>query len=482
VLEEGVREAFGRRDLRGLAAMFHLAANVLDGQGRFDQAIREIDHAMDLAFADPEAGALLQSIRGSLLAGAGQTGAASESVRAARALATESGSHDLPTEMYCQVTEWCLLTEADDAPGRQLIGRLEQAADDAGSLFMISWLVPHLYATGKLRDAHAWVRTLRLKAEAAGHRFRLGDAAAFAAAEAAIAGPAPRVVPRVSSRNWLAQWRLGALALWEESSGYHGAGGERAMATLTEVGSQVRRVVLGSPQPFEICARALRDPDVEYEADPPDSVTLWNLASILATAEAVAIAGRQASASAWNRWLGDHLAEGVRSSLEWPVSADRVRGLVALRAGDPAAAHRWIDRGATWASEEGHRIEAGICRTQLAELRASGLTRGHGESWRRLRAEGWSTLREMRLEPAAHAHVIQRCIRAMRDPSHPPRLSPREAEVLRLFGNGATYWEAAQELGLRMLTVQTLAHRIYEKLEVRGKLEAVRLARELRIL
>jgi DNA-binding NarL/FixJ family response regulator len=52
-------------------------------------------------------------------------------------------------------------------------------------------------------------------------------------------------------------------------------------------------------------------------------------------------------------------------------------------------------------------------------------------------------------------------------------LSPREWEVLRLLARGFAYKEICQELNLSMSTINTHVHRIYEKLHVRSRGEAV---------
>jgi ATP/maltotriose-dependent transcriptional regulator MalT len=52
-------------------------------------------------------------------------------------------------------------------------------------------------------------------------------------------------------------------------------------------------------------------------------------------------------------------------------------------------------------------------------------------------------------------------------------LSPREWEVLRLLARGFSYKEICQELTVSMSTVNTHVHRIYEKLHVRSRGEAV---------
>jgi DNA-binding NarL/FixJ family response regulator len=74
------------------------------------------------------------------------------------------------------------------------------------------------------------------------------------------------------------------------------------------------------------------------------------------------------------------------------------------------------------------------------------------------------------------------------DPRHPARapghgaLSPREREIMRLVASGATNQEIAGELGIGSETVKTLLKRVFSKLGVRRRAEAVSVAHELGLL
>lgn len=61
-------------------------------------------------------------------------------------------------------------------------------------------------------------------------------------------------------------------------------------------------------------------------------------------------------------------------------------------------------------------------------------------------------------------------------------LSPREAEVLDLVARGFTYPEVAKRLSLSVSTIQTHVRRIYSKLDVHNRTEAVFEARQLGLL
>ena len=57
-------------------------------------------------------------------------------------------------------------------------------------------------------------------------------------------------------------------------------------------------------------------------------------------------------------------------------------------------------------------------------------------------------------------------------PTH-TALSEREMEVLQLLSHGLLYKEAASRLGLSVETIRSHCHKIYEKLHVNSKLEAI---------
>jgi len=54
-----------------------------------------------------------------------------------------------------------------------------------------------------------------------------------------------------------------------------------------------------------------------------------------------------------------------------------------------------------------------------------------------------------------------------------PQLSPREEEVLNLLAKGLTYKHIADELKISLDTVRTYLRRVYEKLHVQSRTEAV---------
>ncbi|MGO8741109.1 MAG: response regulator [Limisphaerales bacterium] len=69
--------------------------------------------------------------------------------------------------------------------------------------------------------------------------------------------------------------------------------------------------------------------------------------------------------------------------------------------------------------------------------------------------------------------VVQSFQRPVSQPSEAEDLSPREREVLELLARGYLYKEIAESLQISVPTVNTYIRRIYEKLHVRSRSQAV---------
>lgn len=89
------------------------------------------------------------------------------------------------------------------------------------------------------------------------------------------------------------------------------------------------------------------------------------------------------------------------------------------------------------------------------------------------------------ISPLIARRVLQR-LRVAPPPAAPPGgeavLSQREAQVLELAAKGFQFDEIAQRLQVSRHTVQTFVRRIYAKLEVHSKMEAVNEARRMGLL
>src|SRR5262245_7522329 len=75
------------------------------------------------------------------------------------------------------------------------------------------------------------------------------------------------------------------------------------------------------------------------------------------------------------------------------------------------------------------------------------------------------------------AHIARKVVQSFQRPSASAQptedLSPREREVLDCLSQGFLYKEIAEKLGISYETVHTYIRRIYEKLQVRTRTEAV---------
>jgi DNA-binding NarL/FixJ family response regulator len=75
------------------------------------------------------------------------------------------------------------------------------------------------------------------------------------------------------------------------------------------------------------------------------------------------------------------------------------------------------------------------------------------------------------------SHIARKVVQSFRQAPASPKatdtLSPREQEVLELLAKGFLYKEIADQLHISFETVHTYIRRIYEKLQVRSRTEAV---------
>jgi two-component system NarL family response regulator len=89
-----------------------------------------------------------------------------------------------------------------------------------------------------------------------------------------------------------------------------------------------------------------------------------------------------------------------------------------------------------------------------------------------------SAVREVRAGGAPMSPRIARLvIRDLHDGAGPDPLSPRERQILRGIDQGLTYKELATELHISVHTVHSHIKSIYERLEARGKRDALARAR-----
>lgn len=486
VVERGLAQAYRQRDSIGLASMVQVIVGFLDAAGRIEEALAEIDQALALARTDCTAIAMLQGVRACYLAGMGDVTAALAAVAAAERARANAR---LPlavnkSRAHCAVARLITLTPIDLEVIEELMALAPNEIQDSDALVLISYYVPFRYAGGDRAEMHPWVRTFRLAAQAAGHPYRIGDAASFEQAEVAVRQPLEMPSwKEVPTWNWLGHWRVRALRLHAAALRRDVTAAEAEVSALLRVRRQARSARLDECGGFEAYFQVQADAGTRSpEPSPPSHAHLLNLASVFAGAEVVGIAGTQAVAARWLDWFKTALPSHVQTCLEWPVARSRVEALVALRAGEVKQAKALFEQAVSWAAHAEYPVEQGLAQVQLAELLQHHSAPYVEPEWRALRHEGWQRLRSLGIDPAPHAYVVARSSLATRDQQLFPRLTRREAQVLALLAEGLTYQGVAERLGIKWPTVQSMAHRCYEKLGASGRTRAVQAAREFRIL
>ena len=482
-VEQGLSQAYAAGDIVALCDVVQAIVSLLDAQGRLRDAVSEIDHALVLARTDANARAMLYSMRATLLAACGDVPGVTQAVTDAQ---ESLRSADIPfavakCELNCATARLSLLDPAADEHSLDLHPHGD--ARTADTLFLMSYLIPFRFAMGAGSESHPLVRTFRIQATSANHEYRLSDARLFEAAEGTIVSPLRMFrFGDPPKWHWLGNWRAAVLRFRQSVLSRDWAGAEESLQALLRARRRSGHAQLDPIGGFEMLFLALREraDDAGDAFRPPEAVHLLSLPSVFAGAEAVALDGSQHAATEWYRWFEANIPAGVTTSLEWPVSRWRIQALLALRAGNERAAKRDCERAIEWATAAKYPVELAAAQLQLSELlRHRG---GANRSWRQLREAGSDGLRAVGLDPAVFAYAVARTAPAGGKDGLASKLTPRETEVLAHLADGLTYRAVGDLLGVKWTTVQTLAHRCYEKLDASGRRAAVARARELGIL
>lgn len=483
-IERRLVEAYRQHEARGLSAIVTLVISLLDATGRHDLILDELAYAINIAGRDPDALALLEAKAAANLVSANRLDEAIEAIQRSEAAAARASAPDIADmALSIATTARMRMLQPVDMP---LVDRLVHVVPPADALLLQSYESPYLYAVGQRAEAPLRLRAFRSAAESFDHAWRLEDVKSFAAAEGAIARPlklpSAEDIPAV---QWFARWRVGLVRF----RAAHLAG--NASQGLTEVREldRLQQSVVGVDLDRLGCLAAFHEAragggETPVRCMPPNGVTLAKLPAALAGAEAVALAGSQALAHRWLRWIQDELPPLVRTSLEWPVSRARVTALLALRAGSIRVADAAFAEAVEWSRAADYPCELALAKVQWAEFR-----RHHSptpgtltDDFRTMRGEGWEWLTAAGIDPARFSYDVARLCAAPGNESLAPQLTRREIEVLGLLAEGLTYPVIGERLGLARGSVQVHAHKCYEKLGVSGREPAVRLARELGIL
>jgi DNA-binding CsgD family transcriptional regulator len=487
VYEQGLREAYRQGDMEGLASVVAIAVFRSDAVGRLDQAVSHIDFALAMADGMPDAVALLESVKAPYLMIQGDFGGATKALRAARRALKSADSPRSRNEYIADsAVAAAMALDTDELPVvRKAVGILEQAGDHRLAVFVMSWLVPLMFAVGERTEAQPWIEALRVHTQDLPHPYRNADADSFEFASSPAWETSEIDSPyraAIRSGNWLATYRLAALELRQAVIREDAERSERAVGFIERLSGHFGGGSTAALANYRAFVSAWRVTDERAPSLDPPRPTLVNLGGLLSAAEAVAIAGTQRDAVKWLNWIERTVSPEVRTSLEWPVARDRVLGLLRVRAGSVREAVRAFRDAIDWASRAGYTTEAALSQVQLAEVLSLSQIASSERARQRLRKAGWVRLQEMNIDPTPHAYAATRALALREDLASRPQLTPRQVEVLSLLAEGMTYRQAAAELGTSWRTVSTQAYQAYDRLGVSGKHEAVKMARRLQIL
>lgn len=488
--DAALREAYAAGDMEAFTAIASLGAVFLEAESRHEEAIDQLDFAISLAGRDEGAVAYLLCTRGIYEALLGRAAAARRTVARAGRLAVRNGANRgiMRQETSSSVVDCITLRSLRPESVADAIAKAERAGIEAESGALKTWAIPYFFALGDARTARPWIEVLRLQAEASMHRARIQDAEVFAYALAVRSHQGGRLMPVPPlvepGANPNAEWRHRLLTLrvalllgrWEEA---------RSLCDqLTTSNPRFPSGLEPPANPFRDLVRAYEGSEGDgVTLPPPRFVTLGNLPVVLAGMEAVAIAGSQRAAAAWLDQTNGLLPSLVQSSIEWPVMAARVRGLLHVRAGALQAGAALLRRSIGLAEAAGNAVEAGLAQLQLSEVLSLGQVKASrfGEA-RGLHREGWDRLARAGISPIPFAYSASRVIGLHRDERSAGNLSPRETEVLSLLSEGLTFKGVGDRLGISWRTAQLHAARAYAKLGAHGRISAIETARQMGVL
>jgi|GEM_PF-1570222 len=484
VVEKGLGAAYAQSDAHALTSMVQVVAHLLDAQGRFEDAVAEIDHALVFARELPDAAVVLFGLKASVLAAPGRFAEALAAVaEGERALPRAGLVEGIRFRIFRRIVKWQMFHPDETSDVEEILALTARHRLRRDRTFLLTWYIPYLAARGLRREAHPWIRAVRLDAKAARSKWRLSDAAAFEAWEDFSREPGGRKSrSQLDPSNGLSTWRGESVHLREAALRRDLEAGERALNALRQARRRVGSADLGRVQQLERAFACANNLSEVIDGPPPERIHLNNLGAWLAETEAVAARGSQRAAGEWLEALGEVLPPGIQSALEWPVSVARLRGALSLRAGMVRRARSELNDAVEWSRAAGALPEEGLALLQLGELCANADLRVPERTWRASRAAGIERLRLFGYDPLPHAYTIAHSLTLSSRNRLAERLTPREVDVLGQLADGKTYQKAAVALGIAPSTVQTLAHRAYQKLGASGRHEALLEARRLGIL
>ena len=488
IVERGLGEAYANGDFAGLTFVIQLLVNLLESQARIPEAVEEIDHGLRFVRIDPSATASLEALKAPMLAMLAEADEALELAGRARENAAAHLTGERRAKAFALTETARFMGLAGPTPAYVSVAdALMHEHRPLDHLYVLSWQLAFMATAMETEETRPLVRSFRAITERERSRFRGLEAPVFERWLAIVGNT--QMPAREPGDGFGATGRgLGAhpLAAWRTAClDFHQALAQRnwAAATIALQSIDRRRTRPGSDTgmiaPFEALYAAVSGEGEVPEITPPpvNRVVLTNLAAAISGAHAVALAGSHPQALLWLDWVTKARRRGIESCLEAPVSLHRLQGLLALRAGKLPLARKSLDLAARRAAEGGRVVEAALARLQAEELKAKTASPGDGTLVAARRR-----VAELGIDPVPHLYAVHNASDAAAAASPRPLLTPRETEVLRELALGHSYKGVAQDLGISWTTVQTLSHRVYNKLSVSNRVEAIAAGQKLGLL
>lgn len=488
--KKGLQEAYSSSTPGAVGKVAQMGAEQLNAVGDHAGAIARLDQALQMAGDDPISRTRILAARSMWEVLSEQPSVAKSTLEAAVAGLPDDPDPEtaIALETNSAKVSLALLEAGAIEPAIAAIAHARSNEFDWMTSATMVFLIQTLGASADVNQAIAWADALQGYAAAQRHAARELDATVSQLALRARQG---LVEPDTDldeagrrTLNSFAVWRVLVLRLYVRVMRGDSEGAAAAAAAIEEARGEMNAGYSVCGGGFGALVEAHFGSKPAIEPAPSSAPTVLMLSGALAAAEAVATSGSQSLAADWLRWFETRVPAFVASSLEWPSCRTRVEGLLLLRLGREREAVTRLQDGIRCCEEQQNDVQAAVGRLQLAEalLRGSTASMLPAAHARSLRETGTGQLRELSIDPIPFAYAASRTF--LQDEQIPERggLTPREAQVLGRLARGMTYREIGAELGINSRTVGVHASHCYEKLGVRNRVEAVKLAQELGIV
>ena len=165
VVDRGLREAKAQSDIPGFVLMVQLICQILEGDGRLEDGLAEVDHALDFASNSADIGAILNGLKASMQAAMGRPDDAKRTLaKGLAALPRASTEAGVRYRVFRKVALWQSFEDETGEPATALVKACAELGLERDRAFLVSWYVPWLANIGDRRTAHPIIRDLRQEA------------------------------------------------------------------------------------------------------------------------------------------------------------------------------------------------------------------------------------------------------------------------------------------------------------------------------